>query len=163
LGGRIILKWILYRVGSYGLDWSASGHGQVDGSCERGNEPSGSHRMLVSFLEAAPVAVSRAAQSHAVSTRSQLRSVLPTSCHFNCSCSALLCSALAVSSRCSVKCSSHLKTFKMEIVLYNAPSVSAPFPLLGRFGECRRANFRIELPVSSKAIPVTGRGRPIGL
>jgi hypothetical protein len=25
-----------------GLDWSVSGQGQVEGSCERGNEPSGS-------------------------------------------------------------------------------------------------------------------------
>jgi hypothetical protein len=33
-----ILKWILDRMGWYGLDWS----GSVKGSFEHGNEPSGS-------------------------------------------------------------------------------------------------------------------------
>jgi hypothetical protein len=40
--GRIILKWILDRMGWYGLDCSALGWGPVEGSCEHGSEPSGS-------------------------------------------------------------------------------------------------------------------------
>jgi hypothetical protein len=41
--GRIILRWIFrwWDVG-YGLDRSGSGQGQVVGTCECGNEPSGS-------------------------------------------------------------------------------------------------------------------------
>jgi hypothetical protein len=41
--GRIILKWISEKwEGRHGLDQSGSGHGQVAGSCECGNKPSGS-------------------------------------------------------------------------------------------------------------------------
>jgi hypothetical protein len=29
------------RMGWYGLEWSDSGYGPVEGSCEHGNEPSG--------------------------------------------------------------------------------------------------------------------------
>ena len=41
--GRIILRWI-YRKGiwEYGLDRAGSGYGQVAGTCECYNEPSGS-------------------------------------------------------------------------------------------------------------------------
>jgi len=41
--GRIILRWIFgkWDVG-HGLDRAGSGQGQVAGSCECGNEPSGS-------------------------------------------------------------------------------------------------------------------------
>jgi hypothetical protein len=40
---RIILEWILgNRVGRCGLEASGSGYGLMAGSCERGNEPSGS-------------------------------------------------------------------------------------------------------------------------
>jgi hypothetical protein len=42
LGGRIILKWILYRMGWYGLDSLAQYRDQWRGSCEHGDEPSGS-------------------------------------------------------------------------------------------------------------------------
>jgi hypothetical protein len=38
VGGRIVLKWILERW--CGLNWSGSGCGLVEGSCEEGNEPS---------------------------------------------------------------------------------------------------------------------------
>ena len=39
----IILKWIFRKAdGGHGLDLSASGYGQVAGSCECDNEPSGS-------------------------------------------------------------------------------------------------------------------------
>jgi hypothetical protein len=40
-----VLKWILERwdwMGWYGLDRSGSGYGPVEGSCEHGDEPSGS-------------------------------------------------------------------------------------------------------------------------
>ena len=41
--GRIILRWIFEKwVGRYGLDLSGSGEGQVAGTCECGNEHSGS-------------------------------------------------------------------------------------------------------------------------
>jgi hypothetical protein len=44
--GSIILKSIFERLdgggGGHGLDQSGSGYGQVAGSCERGDEPSGS-------------------------------------------------------------------------------------------------------------------------
>jgi hypothetical protein len=41
--GRIILKWIFERLdGGHGLDQSGSGWEQVTGSCEYGDEPSGS-------------------------------------------------------------------------------------------------------------------------
>jgi hypothetical protein len=40
---RIIFKWILEKWnGEHGLDRSCSGYGQMAGSCECGNEPSGS-------------------------------------------------------------------------------------------------------------------------
>jgi hypothetical protein len=41
--GRIILRWIFRKwdVGVYGLDQVGSGYGQVVGTCECGNEPSG--------------------------------------------------------------------------------------------------------------------------
>jgi hypothetical protein len=42
VGGWTILKWILDRMGWYGLDRSVSGQGPVEGSCEHGNELSGS-------------------------------------------------------------------------------------------------------------------------
>jgi hypothetical protein len=38
----IILKWILDKVGWYGLDWSGSGWGPVEGSREHDNETLGS-------------------------------------------------------------------------------------------------------------------------
>jgi len=40
--GRMILRWIFRKwdVG-YGLDRARSGYGQVAGTCECGNEPSG--------------------------------------------------------------------------------------------------------------------------
>jgi hypothetical protein len=37
-----VLTWILDRTGCYGLDWSGSGWGPAEGSCEHGNEPCGS-------------------------------------------------------------------------------------------------------------------------
>jgi len=42
--GRIILRWIFRKwdVWKYGLDRAGSGQGQVAGTCECGNEPSGS-------------------------------------------------------------------------------------------------------------------------
>jgi hypothetical protein len=40
--GRIILKWFFERLdGGHGLDQSTPGQGQVAGSCEYGDEPSG--------------------------------------------------------------------------------------------------------------------------
>jgi len=39
--GRMIIRWI-FREWGYGLDRSGSGQGQVVGTCEYGNEPSGS-------------------------------------------------------------------------------------------------------------------------
>jgi hypothetical protein len=42
VGGWIILKWILDRMGWYGLDRSGSGYRPVESSCEHGNELSGS-------------------------------------------------------------------------------------------------------------------------
>jgi hypothetical protein len=41
LDGMIILRWI-FRKWGYGLDRAGSGYGQVAGTCECGNEPSGS-------------------------------------------------------------------------------------------------------------------------
>jgi hypothetical protein len=38
--GRIILKYI-FRMWGHGLDRAGSGWGQVAGTCECGNEPSG--------------------------------------------------------------------------------------------------------------------------
>jgi hypothetical protein len=40
--GMIILKWFLDRMEWYALDLSGPGLGPVEGSCEHGNEPSGS-------------------------------------------------------------------------------------------------------------------------
>jgi hypothetical protein len=41
--GRIILKWIFERLdGGHELDKSGPGQGHVAGSCEYGDEPSGS-------------------------------------------------------------------------------------------------------------------------
>ena len=41
--GRIILRWIFRKwVGGHGLERSGSGYGQVAGTCECANEPSGS-------------------------------------------------------------------------------------------------------------------------
>jgi hypothetical protein len=41
--GRILLKWIFETLdGEHGLDQSGSGKGLVAGSCEYGDEPSGS-------------------------------------------------------------------------------------------------------------------------
>jgi hypothetical protein len=37
-GGWIILKWILDRMGWYGLDLSGSESGSMEGSCEHGNK-----------------------------------------------------------------------------------------------------------------------------
>ena len=44
IDGRIILRCIFRKwdVGGYGLDRAGSGYGQVAGTCECGNEPSGS-------------------------------------------------------------------------------------------------------------------------
>jgi len=43
IDGRIILRWIFRKWDmGYGLDQAGSGHGQVVGICECGNEPSGS-------------------------------------------------------------------------------------------------------------------------
>ena len=51
IDGRITLKWIFMKwEWGHGLDLSGSGHGQVTGSCECGNEPSGSIKCRV-FLE----------------------------------------------------------------------------------------------------------------
>jgi hypothetical protein len=36
------VKLSLWELVRYGLDWSSSGYGTVEGSCEHGNEPSGS-------------------------------------------------------------------------------------------------------------------------
>jgi hypothetical protein len=44
VNGRIILRCI-FRKWGYGLDRDGSGQGQVAGTCECGNEPSGSHKM----------------------------------------------------------------------------------------------------------------------
>jgi len=41
IDGRIILRWI-FRKWVYGLDRAGSGYGQVAGTCECSNEPSGS-------------------------------------------------------------------------------------------------------------------------
>jgi hypothetical protein len=41
--GKIILEWTFRKwVVGYGLDWAGSGKRQVAGTCECGNEPSGS-------------------------------------------------------------------------------------------------------------------------
>jgi hypothetical protein len=40
--GNIILEWILNMVGVCRLESSGQGEGAVEGSCEHGNEPSGS-------------------------------------------------------------------------------------------------------------------------
>jgi len=41
--GRIILKWIIRKWdGAHGQDLPGSSYGQVGGTCERGNEHSGS-------------------------------------------------------------------------------------------------------------------------
>jgi len=40
--GRIMLNWIFESGMGHGLDSSGSGYRQVAGSCECGNEPSGS-------------------------------------------------------------------------------------------------------------------------
>ena len=42
--GRIIFRWIFRKwdAGGYGLNRVGSGYGQVAGTCEYGNEPSGS-------------------------------------------------------------------------------------------------------------------------
>ena len=44
IDGRIILRWIFRKWdgGGYGLDRAGSGQGQVAGTCECGNESSGS-------------------------------------------------------------------------------------------------------------------------
>ena len=43
IDGRIILRWIFRKWGvGFGLDRASSGQGQVAGTCECGNEPSGS-------------------------------------------------------------------------------------------------------------------------
>jgi hypothetical protein len=39
-----MLDWILGKLGRCGLELSGSGQGQVTGSCEHGNEHSGSIR-----------------------------------------------------------------------------------------------------------------------
>jgi hypothetical protein len=43
VNGRVILRWIIRKwdVG-HGLNWSGSGQGQVAGTCNCGNEHSGS-------------------------------------------------------------------------------------------------------------------------
>jgi hypothetical protein len=43
---RSILKWILDRMGCYGLDRSGSRERPVQGSCGHGIEPSGSMKCL---------------------------------------------------------------------------------------------------------------------
>jgi hypothetical protein len=48
--GRIIIKWILDRLGRYGLDLSGSGQEPVEGCCEHGNKLSGSVKCC-EFLE----------------------------------------------------------------------------------------------------------------
>jgi len=44
IDGRIILRWIFrkWEAQGYGLDQAGSGQGQMAGTCESGNEPSGS-------------------------------------------------------------------------------------------------------------------------
>ena len=43
INGRVILSWIFRKWDEgYGPDCSGSGKGQVSGTCECGNEPSGS-------------------------------------------------------------------------------------------------------------------------
>jgi hypothetical protein len=43
IDGRVILKWILGKLGlGCGLESSGSGQGPLASSCEQGNEPSGS-------------------------------------------------------------------------------------------------------------------------
>jgi hypothetical protein len=42
VGVWTILKWIVDRMGWYGLDQSGLGQRPVEGSCEHGDEPSGS-------------------------------------------------------------------------------------------------------------------------
>jgi hypothetical protein len=41
---RIIIKWIFkkWHEKGHGLDWSGSGYGQLAGTCDCGNGPSGS-------------------------------------------------------------------------------------------------------------------------
>jgi hypothetical protein len=66
------------------LDWSGSGQGQVEGSCECVNEPSVSHRALVSQL-----VISRALFS----------------------CMELVGSRKSDDVTCKIKCMKHLKKF----------------------------------------------------
>jgi hypothetical protein len=48
IGGWTILKWILERdrMGWYGLDRTGSEYGPMEGSCEHGDEFSGSLKIL---------------------------------------------------------------------------------------------------------------------
>jgi hypothetical protein len=50
VGGWTILKWILDRMGWYGLNRSFPGLGPVEGSCEHGNEHSGSCWEVLEWL-----------------------------------------------------------------------------------------------------------------
>jgi hypothetical protein len=43
-------------MGWYGLDQTGSGYGPVEGSCEHGDEPSGSFKLLVCFLSGCTIA-----------------------------------------------------------------------------------------------------------
>jgi hypothetical protein len=40
--GRIILRWIFQEVGCVGMDWIELPQGHLAGTCECGDEPSGS-------------------------------------------------------------------------------------------------------------------------
>jgi hypothetical protein len=44
--GRPRSRWVDNRIGWYGLDRAGSGEGPVEGSCEHGDEPSGSLKLL---------------------------------------------------------------------------------------------------------------------
>lgn len=41
VGGNIKMDHWRHRMGWYGLKWSGSGKGPLEGSCKCGNEPSG--------------------------------------------------------------------------------------------------------------------------
>jgi hypothetical protein len=73
--GRIVLKWIFRKWdGRHGLDWSSSGKGQVAGTCECGNEPSGSIKYGELPNRSEPVSFSRRTLFHwGVSKRKKMK------------------------------------------------------------------------------------------